>query len=312
MANHPNETNRTTAPGSPTVRIRTVIAVAALLPASLAFTVTADDHGGEEPTTTCRVDEERTITVDNEDGTTSELPVEYCETSIYAHCDGTLDEDGAAKLHDPTAAIELTPGIPEASFTEGAGCGTVDEPVFSASGTGGSPYQFAASGIAEGGNVDSLTFELHFLGPNTGYAGEPLYIDLEATVDSTSLFGTETTPNATGQNPTTTTSAQRIEVVPEVSDTGASVKALFTVTGVEQLFDVIGPDEQQYRSVSFSFGVPHIGQCGTLPTNDTPRCVPSGLTGWVMGASEIPTGVTFNPAEPAAVTVPVVVEEEQA
>lgn len=292
------------------MRIRTAIAVAALLPASLAFTVAP---GGDETAADgCRVDPDRTITIEDEDGTTSELPVEYCETSIYGHCDETLDADGAAKLHDPTTAIEFTPGVPEASFTEGAGCGTVDEPVFSASGTGGSPYQFAASGVAEAGNVDSLTFELHFLGPNTGYAGEPLYIDLEATVDGTSLFGTETTPDATGQNPTTTTVSQRIEVVPEVSDSGASVKVEFTVTDVEQLFDLIGPDDLQYRSVSFSFGVPHIGECGTLPTNDTPRCVPSGLTGWIMGASEIPTGVTFNPAEPAAVTVPVVVEDEQA
>lgn len=291
------------------MRIRTAIAVAALLPASLAFTVAAD---GDASTSTCRVDEERTVTVDNGDGTTSEAPVEYCETSIYAHCDGTLDEGGAGKLHDPTAAIKLTPGAPEASFTEGAGCGTVDEPLFSASGTGASPYQFAASGIGEAGNVDSLTFELHFLGPNAGYAGEPLYIDLEAELDSTSLFGTETTPDATGQNPTTTTTAQRIEVVPEVSDSGASVKVEFTITDVEQLFGVIGPDGQQFRSVSFSFGVPHTGQCGTLPTNDTPRCVPSGFTGWVMGASEIPSGVTFNPTEPAAVTVPVVVADDEA
>lgn len=40
--------------------------------------------------------------------------------------------------------------------------------------------------------------------------------------------------------------------------------------------------------------------------------MPSGFTGWVMGASEIPTGVTFNPAEPAAVTVPAVTEDEAA
>lgn len=287
------------------MRIRTAIAVAALLPASLAFAVTP----AQDDTSSCRIDSERTVTVDNEDGTTSEVPVEYCETSIYAHCDGTLDEAGAAKLHDPQATIKLEPGMPEVSFTEGGGCGTVDEPVFSAAGTGGSPYQFSAGGFAEAGNVDSATFELHFLGPNLGYAGEPVYLDMEIEVDSTSLFGTKTSPDATGENPQTSAAARRVEVVPVVSDSGASVMVEFTVTDLDDLFPVIGPDDQQFRTVQFSFGPPHTGECTTLPTNDTPRCAPSGFTGWVMGASEIPSGVTFNPAEPAAVTVPAFVEE---
>lgn len=287
------------------MRIRTAIAVAALLPASLAFAVApvADDSSS------CRVDPERTITVEAEDGSTSDVPVEYCETSIYAHCDSTLDSAGAGKLHDPQATIKLEPGIPEVSFTEGGGCGAVDEPVFSAAGTGGSPYQFSAGGFAEAGNVDSATFELHFLGPNLGYAGEPLYLDMEIEVDSTSLFGTKTSPDATGDNPQTSAAAQRIEVVPVVSESGASVMVEFTVTGLDALFPVIGPDDQQFRSVQFSFGPPHTGECTTLPTNETPRCVPSGFTGWVMGASEIPSGVTFNPATPAEVTVPALVEQ---
>lgn len=285
------------------MRVRTAIAVAALLPASLAFAVQSADGAS------CRVDEERTVTVESEDGTTTQVPVEYCETSIYAHCDGTLDEAGAAKLHDPTAAIELTPGAPEVSFTAGGGCGTVDEPVFSAAGTGASPYQFSASGFAEAGNVDAVTVELHFLGPNLGYAGQPVFLDMEIEVDATSLFGTRTSPDATGENPQTSAAAQRIEVVPVVSDSGASVMVAFTVTGLDELFDVLGPDDQQFRSISFSFGPPHTGECTTLPTNDTPRCVPSGFTGWVMGASEVPSGVTFNPDEPAPVTVPVVLDQ---
>lgn len=283
------------------MRIRTAIAVAALLPASLAFAVSPAE--GEA----CRVDETRTVTVENADGTTTAVPVEYCETTIFAQCDGAVDPAG--KVVNPTAAVKLSPPAPDVSFTAGGGCGTVDEPVFSAAGTGASPYQFAASGFADAGSVDSVTFELHFLGPNLGYAGEPLYIDIEAEVDGTSLFGTKTTPDATGQNPSTSPAAQRVEVVPVVSDTGASVMVEFTVTGLDELVAASIPGEQAFHGISFSFGVPHTGQCGTLPTNDTPRCVPSGFTGWVMGATEVPSGVTFNPAEPAAVTVPVVVDE---
>lgn len=259
------------------MRIRTLAATAVLLPAALAFSVAPASEDGS--------------------------------ISIYAHCDGTLDEAGAAKLHDPTARVELEPGAPDVSFTAGGGCGTVDEPVFSAAGTGGSPYQFSAGGFAEAGDVDAITFELHFLGPNAGYAGQPLYLDVEAELDGVSLFGTKTSPDATGASPTTSAAAKRIEVVPEVSDSGASVKVEFTVTGIAELFGDRGDEASDFRGIQFSFGVPHTGACGTLPTNDTPRCVPSGFTGWVMGATEVPSGVTFAPAAPAAVTVEAVLGE---
>lgn len=286
------------------MRIRTAIAVAALLPASLAFAVPASEDE------TCRTAESRTVAVDNGDGTTSDVPVEYCEAQLYAQCDAALDPAG--KVVDPNASIKMTDAAPTVSFTETGGCGTVDEPVFSAAGTGGSPYQFAASGFADAGSVDALTFELHFLGPNLGYAGEPIYIDLEAEVNSVSLFGTKSSPDATGQNPTLSPAATRIEVVPVVSDSMASVKAEFTVTGLDALFDAVAPGTEKFHQVSFSFGVPHTGECATLPTNDTPRCAPSGFTGWVMGATEVPSGVTFNPAEPAAVTIPAVVPDADA
>ena len=288
------------------MRIRTAITIAALLPAALAFAVTTE---GDGTATTCRADQDgATVTVTHEDDTTSEVPVEYCEARIYAQCDGAVDPAG--KVVDPTIAVEMTPDAPTVAFTEGGGCGTVDEPVFASQGIGDGTYQFATSGSAQAGSLDSLTFEAHFLGPNAGYAGEDLHFDMRMTVDGVSLFGTVTSPDATGQNANTSPAFQRITVPATVSDSGASVGVQFTVTGIEDLLPPAGPGA--YHSVSISFGPPHTGVCQALPTNDTPRCVPSGFSGWVMGATEVPSGVTFNPVEPAATTIPVVLEDEAA
>ena len=288
------------------MRIRTAIAVAALLPAVLAFGVTTDDLD-DDTSETCRVDETRTVIVEEEDGTTSEVPVEYCEAPIYANCDAALDPAG--KVVNPTAVVKMTPVAPTVSFTAGGGCGTVDEPLFASQTMDAAQYQFATTGFAQAGSLDSLTFEAHFLGPNGGYAGEDLHFDMRMTVDGVSLFGTVTSPDATGQNEDTSPAFQRIVAPATVSDSGASVGVQFTVTGLDDLLPPVAPGT--YRSVAISFGPPHTGVCETLPTNDTPRCAPSGYSGWVMGATEVPSGVTFNPAEPAETTIPAVVEDEQ-
>ena len=288
------------------MRIRTAITVAALLPATIAFGVTPE---GEDTTVPCRADEDgTTVTVTNDDDTTSQVPVEYCEARIYAQCDGAVDPAG--KVVDPTATVEMTTAAPTVSFTEGGGCGTVDEPVFASQGIGDGTYQFATTGFTRAGSLDSLTFEAHFLGPNAGYAGEDLHFDMRMTVDGVSLFGTVTSPDATGQNANTSPAFQRITVPATVSESGASVGVQFTVTGIDDLLPPAEPGA--YRSVSISFGPPHTGVCQALPTNDTPRCVPSGFSGWVMGATEVPSGVTFNPAQAAATTIPVVVEDDAA
>ncbi len=275
------------------VRIRTAIAVAALLPTTLAFapsTASTDE---------CRTDDSRTVEVDGE-----AVAVEYCATVLYAQCSEALDPAG--KVTDPTAAITLNETAPDTSFTAAGGCGAVDEPVFSATGFGGAAYQFAASGFAfEGGNVDSMTFELHFLGPNGGYAGQDLHLDVKAAIDGVSLFGATVTPDATGQNPTSSPNAARIVATPVVSSTGASVSVRFTVTGIADLdetFANAAGSGDVFRQIEFAFSVPHTGECTTLPTNNTPRCAPSGFTAWVMGATEVPSGVTLN-GEDAETTI---------
>jgi hypothetical protein len=282
------------------VRIRTAIAALSVLPLSVASVA-----AGSADSDPCRVDDTRTVVTTDAQGNESAVPVEFCVSNLYATCDKAVDP--AVKVVDPLAAVSLSEVAPTGSFTEGDGCGAVDEPVFSATGFGGSQYQFAASGYANtGGNVDSLTFELHFLGPNGGYVGEDLQLDVKAAVDGVSLFGATVTPNAAGQDPVSSPNAARVTATPVVSSTGATVSVRFSITGIADLDERFANEAgsgEIYRKIDLAFSVPHTGQCQALPTNDTPRCAPSGFTGWVMGAVEIASGVTLNGEDADSVIV---------
>lgn len=280
------------------MRIRTVIAVAALLPASLAFAVQPADEGA----TTCRVDETRTVSVEGEDGTTSEVPVEYCESIAWAQCDNAVDSGGAGKLILPLDGIKLEQEPPPGSFQAGEGCGTVDEPVFGSTVLGPSPYHYFLDGfLLDAGNVDTLTFEVHFLGPNVGYAGQAVDTNLRILVDGVSLFGTDEGLNVQGE-PFSAPKERTISTVPVVSSTGLSSSLRITVTGVadfmaENFASEAGSGEV-FRSVTIGMNYPTItgAPCVATPTNGTERCPAFGPSPMVMGADEVPTAVILNAA----------------
>lgn len=291
------------------MRIRIAIAVAALLPASLAFTVVADEHGDEETATTCRVDDNRTVTVDNGDGTTSEVPVEYCEGTLFAQCDNAVDSEAAGKLILPTEGIELDAAPPPGSFQAGHGCGTVDEPVFGSTTHSAAPYHYYLSGLLmDAGNVDTLTFEVHFLGPNIGYAGQEIDLEMRMTVDGTSLFGSEELLNVQG-DPFQAPKRRTVRAVPTVSSTGLSSSFLVTVTGLADFMEDAFASEAGpgtvYRQVGIDLNFPHLeAPCVETPTNGTERCPPFGPSPMVMGASEVPTAAILNTSGELGETTP--------
>jgi hypothetical protein len=289
------------------VRIRTAIVTAALLPATLAFAVAGSD-GGPAAEESCRTDDSRTVTVEAEDGTASEVPVEYCEAVAFAQCDNAVDADAAGKLILPTDGIELGPTAPAGSFQAGEGCGTVDEPVFGSTTHGASPYQYYLSGLlTDVGNVDTVTFEAHFLGPNLGYAGEEIDLEMRMTVDGVSLFGTEELLNVQGE-PFQAPRRREVRAVPTVSSTGASSSFLVTVTGLADFLSSFADEAGQgtaFRQVAVDLNFPHLQEpCVTTPTNGTDRCPPFGPSPMVMGATEVPTGVTFNTSGEVGVQTP--------
>lgn len=276
--------------------MRRTAVLSALLCATASLGAVASDHA--EPRA-CVDDPTRTVELDG-----TSVPVQYCQTTLFAQC--TDADPAAGKVVLPTDAVTLAETPPSGSFTAGEGCGTVDEPVFGNTQHAAGPYHYFLDGFAlEGGNLDTLTLEAHFLGPNVGYAGQEVALDVRITVDGVSLFGTEEGTSVAG-DPFAAPAQRRITVVPEVSDTGASSRVVFTVTGLADLdprfADAAGPGDR-FRQVAVGLNLPHTGDCAGLPPNGTERCVPFGPAQLVMGADEIPTGVVLNAAEPATVTV---------
>lgn len=165
-----------------------------------------------------------------------------------------------------------------ASVTTGAGCGKVDDGAL-----GGAdfqtPYQLGFGGTATG-NLDSITVTLHSAHASQGRpANAPVDLDVRMTVDGVSMFGTTESEGATGdvfQIP----AGRVVSVTPTgAGSTGQVTKYVFTVKGLDLLLE----DDVDTHDIAFDIAA------GDL-----------GVEGWLWGAAEAPTGVTTNPAAPAA------------
>ena len=192
---------------------------------------------------------------------------------VYAHCGDTQKvsnvEGGTPFAMDTTA--------PAASFTAGAGCGTADvvlSPVESSTG------EFLELTGTHTGNLDSLTVELHMIDAGivrvhqtTGDLPEPgdpvpatnfteIYANTELIIDGAvaGYIGEATYP------------AER-------SETGASVRLRMTLTDI----GLLAEDEAGEHTVTL--------KVKTADYNN------GDSGGWVLDATEVPTGITFNPAE---------------
>lgn len=235
-------------------------------------------------------------------------PVVLCEDAFYGSCQTA----NGTKLYLPAAeTIPLTDAKPTASFTAGQGCGTVDEPVFGSTGIGGTPnYEYYTAGSVNFGNMDTLTFELHFLGPNLAYTGQPVRLDARVLVDGISLFGEDTFVSVAG-DVVTSPARRRIVATPVVSSTGASSSLRFTITGIAALDPTFAKRgaagaAEQIRQVQLQFTAPTSTTCQALPPNNGERCAPNGSSPLVLGAVEVPTGGLVNLADTTAfgVTLP--------
>lgn len=268
------------------MRIRTWATAAAMIPALVLSFGFAESEAASEGCTPL-------------EGDSSENPVLFCESAIWGQCDNAVGDSqtGVGKVILPVEGITLADTEPTGSYTEGQGCGTVDEPYFGATAMGASAYEYDLQGFIEAGNVDSLTFELHFLGPNTGYAGENIFIDAKATLDGVSLFGDDVLIDVTGEAHSSP-KRRRLELTPVVSDSGLSSVVRFTVTDIADLDPELFASEpgagSAFRVVELQFNYPHTGDCQAPPPNGTDRCAPFGPSPLVLGAAEIPTGAYFN------------------
>ena len=191
---------------------------------------------------------------------------------VYFHCSGdtklanvTNADSGAVPSWDTTA--------PTGSVTQGAGCGWADpSPVRNTQSEG------LSDGVWKGffnGNLDSLTVQAHAIGVGPGRSGANQTVRVTLFVDGESVFGTDASGNA---------SRREVVMKPVVSSSQASALFEFTITGLGLLTeDGEGMSEREIAV--------------TLASGSEP------LQGWVYDTTEVPSGITFNPATPAAVTV---------
>lgn len=197
------------------------------------------------------------------------------KTQEYLQCSGTTKEQFTNEVTGdevPTWS-EKAP----ASVTTGAGCGKLDDGVFSGAAFQ-TPYQLGFSGTYNG-NVDTLTVTLHSLRVASGrQSNAPVTLNVRLGIDGTSMFGVTTKTGATGTNFTIPADAS-VQVTPvPTGSTGVVTSYTFSVTGLNLL------TKQDDTEHTFQFDIAAVGL---------------GAETWLWGAAEAPTGVVLNPGSTA-------------
>jgi hypothetical protein len=183
----------------------------------------------------------------------------------YFHCAGSTKAQNVSYTQGQIPFWDPTP--PPGSVQAGYGCGYYDPLVNNAT-AGGQTVAFDA--VWEGkftGNLRDLTIELHRLLPAQG-ATLPNRLVVVLTVE-----GTERLNNT------------NVVITPTASSTNASQSAKITVTGLGYAQeDGDGTTQRTLRLTIRSF-------------NETQSI-------WVFDTTEVPAGITFNPAAPSGTIVP--------
>lgn len=192
---------------------------------------------------------------------------------VYAHCG---DTQKVSNVEGGTPFVmDATP--PAASFTAGAGCGTADVVLSPVEEDTGELLELTGTHT---GNLDTLTLELHMIDagivrasqtspvqppalpdPAPGLAFDEIYADVQLFID-----GSEAGWVGEARLPA------------ERSETGASVRLRMTITDI----GLLAEDEAGEHTVTVRIKTAdyYNGDSG----------------GWVLDATEVPTGIEFNPA----------------
>ena len=184
----------------------------------------------------------------------------------YFHC------NGQTKLANVNyAAASALPSwnttAPSQSVQAGAGCGWADNSGFRSTQAGNSVHDGAWKGTFTG-NLKSLTVEVHSISAGPGRAGGSQTFNATLFVDGVSMFGLASDGRANRAS---------VTVDPVVSSTQASASYTFTITHLP--FVTEEGDGTQAREVVLN-----------LAASSEP------LMGWVYDTTEVPSGITFNPA----------------
>jgi hypothetical protein len=173
---------------------------------------------------------------------------------------------------------------PTGSVTGGEGCASLN-PSAVRGVRPETPFDLSFRGTYRG-NLDAMTVQMHNIVLGTAQNKAPVTLRMRMTINGQSLFGTETVTNAAGdafQEP----AVRDIAMVPVGTGASGAPKLFeFTVTN-------LGLDTEADLKRSHQI----------VMTFETAWTNAARQNFWAWGNTEAPSGLTFNPEEPAAVQV---------
>lgn len=243
------------------MRVRTTLLALTVLPLSM-FSVAADVPEG------CSIADEGATAAGDDD-------VLACAATAYLSCEAAQGGKYHAQLTEGT--IGLTFDEPTGSFTEGAGCGTQDDPAGVGAVSPGNPfYDVTVEGFAMEGNLDTMIVELHDIYVGAERATGTMELQVRVELDGKSLFGTETLTPTNG-DPVESPMVIDVPVEMVMSSTGLSESMSFSVGGLQEMFPgLAGVGTDTFHTVRVTF------------------TTPPGAHALVWGASEVPASIAFN------------------
>ena len=216
-----------------------------------------------------------------------EIPPTAATLETFFHCVGDSKVLNALTVQDPPA---WDANAPTQSVQDGAGCGFADPG--SRTGTNQENVYDAVFKGYYAGNLDSLTLRMHDIGVGPARTGAEQKLAVRLSVDGVSMFGSalpapsplDPVNDVVFGAPVPVPTAQEVTVKPVASETGASQLVEFTITG-------LGFMEQP--------------GAGSLEREIlvTVNSLSEHASAWVMDTTEVPSGISFNPATPAAASV---------
>jgi hypothetical protein len=191
--------------------------------------------------------------------------IELREERVYFHCNGDTKVSNVHAVADE-AIVGWSTEAPAASFTEGAGCGTADTTLTGAT-DHNALYDAPFAGTFRG-HLDSVTVHAHSLLPVGANLLDEFNVNVLLQINGRTIIDRDTV-----------VTADAIE-----SETGLSSLFEFTVTDIGFI-----DEERPNRNNMVQL---------TLMTHYL-----DDYNSWVFDATEVDSGITFNPTELSAVVL---------
>jgi hypothetical protein len=193
---------------------------------------------------------------------------EYIETANYLHCNGATKVSNAHALAESNF-VQFNTTAPTASYTTGAGCGTVE--TFIGSTVPNNPaYDFPVEGTFTG-NIKNLTVRFWAIDLAGSRALEEFTVDLSLTIDGETILA---------------------------HGTDAHAPTIASSTGISRLYEVT------VTNVGLSGEDDHEEEHSIQLTAATKFIDGSGVLIWVYDATEIDSGLVINDATPSGIKIP--------